>query len=321
MSSQVFLLTGDNDYQIAEERYRWLTEFAQKHGAENCSRIEGEELSYPRLLDEIAVLPFTAQKRLVVVEGVPAFEKEEMERLPLDIHPDVLLLFVDGSPDRRKSGTKALLTVAEVRECSALTGPALEAWIRDACTKEGATIQPDALRALLLAAGMEQMVLTQEIRKLALYAQGKPVTRADVEKLVLPAGERNAWQLMDLLAEGDAARTLGFVKELTSRGETTGGLWAMLLWTVSQLAGVSAAVEEGARSPQEVMKKSGVKYGTARSLLPLARRLDRVKLRSTLHRFAEADIALKTGGIRSTAEAPQEGEAILDVCLAELCRK
>lgn len=321
MPSQIFLLTGKNAYMLAEERLRWTEGFREKHGAENCSRIDASQLTYPRLLDEIAVLPFTAQKRLVIVEGVPAFEKEEVERLPKDIHPDVLLLFIDPSPDRRKSGVKALLTVADVRECPELAGAALECWIRDAFARENASILPDALRALILAAGTEQITLQQEIVKLALFAAGKPVTRDDVEALVLPSGERNAWQLMDLLAEGDAPRTLHFVKELTSRGETTGGLWAMLLWTVTQLTVVAAAVQEGARSPQDVMKKSGVKFGTVRSLLPVARRMNQEKLQSILARFAKADIDQKTGGLRSTAEAPQEGEAILDVCLAELCKK
>ncbi|OGJ63856.1 DNA polymerase III subunit delta [Candidatus Peribacteria bacterium RIFCSPHIGHO2_02_FULL_53_20] len=320
MSPQIFLLTGKNAYLLAEERHRWIQGFRDKHGAENCSRVEGDALTYPHLLDEISVLPFTARKRLVIVEGVPAFEKEEVERLPKDIHPDVLLLFIDPSPDRRKSGVKALFAIADVRECQLLAGAALEGWIRDAFVREGVAILPDALRALVFAAGTEQIVLQQEIAKLALYAGGKPVTRDDVDTLVLPSGERNVWQLIDLLVEGDAPRTLGFVKELTSRGETTGGLWAMLLWIVAQLTAVAAAVQDGARSPQDVMKKSGMKFGTARGLLPIARRMNHGKLQGMLGRFAQADIDLKTGGLRSTAEAPQEAEAILDVCLAELCK-
>ncbi|TSC57909.1 MAG: hypothetical protein Greene041662_868, partial [Candidatus Peregrinibacteria bacterium Greene0416_62] len=214
-------MTGVNGYQISEERHRWISGFREKHGAENCSRIAGATITYPLLLDEIAVLPFTAQKRLVVVEGVPAFEKEEMERLPKDIHPDVLLLFIDGSPDRRRSGIKALLTLAEVRDCPELLGSALEAWIRDMFAKEGTSILPQALRALLGTAGNEQIILIQEIYKLALHSMGKPVTEADVEMLVLPAGERNIWQLMDLLAEGDPGPRRG--KEATgSTGHAVG---------------------------------------------------------------------------------------------------
>lgn len=321
MPNQIYLLTGPNEYLIAEERHRWMQGFSEKHGAENCSRIVGMGLSYPSLLDEIAALPFTARKRLVVVDGVPAFTKEEMERLPSDIHPEVLLLFIDPAPDRRKSATKALLHVAEVRECPALAVAALEAWIRDTCAQEGTTIETDAVRALIHAAGTEQMALKQEITKLALYSLGKTVTVTDVSTLVPLTGERNALQLMDVLAEGEASRVLRCIDELTARGETTGGLWALLLWTVAQLPGIAAAVEQGARSPQDVMKKSGMKFGTARSLLPVIRRMDRKKLCRTLERFARADIDLKTGVLRSTAEAPQEAETILDVCVAELCRK
>lgn len=321
MASQIFLLTGDNAFQIAAERSRWIRGFAEKHGDENYSRIEGMELSYSRLLDEIGVLPFTAQKRLVVVEGVPSFSKEEMEGLPKDIHPDVLLLFIDRSPDKRKSGTKVLLTIADVRDCTLLSGATLNAWIQGSFAKEGTTIEPDALRMLLSNVGTEQILLVEEIRKLALYAGSRPVTVRDIELLVLPTGERNVWQLMDLLSEGDQRRALTFVQDLLTRGETAAGLWPMLLWTVSQLTAVAGAAELGARSPQDVMKKSGVKFGPARSLLPFARRIDRAALQRILRKFAQADIDLKTGVLRSTVEAPQEAEAILDVCIAELCKK
>ncbi|TSC57285.1 MAG: hypothetical protein Greene041662_1000, partial [Candidatus Peregrinibacteria bacterium Greene0416_62] len=106
-----------------------------------------------------------------------------------------------------------------------------------------------------------------------------------------------------------------------ARGETTVGRWSMLLWIVAQLTAVSSAVQDGARSPQDIMKKAGVKFGTARSLYPVARRMDVARLRHVLRRFAEADMDLKTGGLRATADSPQEAEGILDVCLAELCRK
>jgi DNA polymerase III delta subunit len=317
----VFLLTGDSAYQMRQERQRWMGAFVAKYGAENCSTIDGTGLCYAKLLDEVAVLPFTAAKRLVIVEGVALLEKEEVMRLPKDIHPDVLLLFVDPAPDRRRSAVKALLEIAEVRECMALHGAALDAWIRERSACSGAAIAPDALRLLLSLTGDDQMALDHEISKLAMYAQGRQISSDDVMALVLPSAEQNVWRLLDILATGDDRSVLRFVRGYLQSGESAAGLWPVLLWTVSQLTLVVAALEAGARTPQDVMKRAGMKFGTARSLLPLARRIDREALAALVRTCAQADIDLKTGVLRSGADASDEQEALIDLCLCHLAGK
>jgi DNA polymerase III subunit delta len=318
-TSQIFLLTGDNSYELRLERRRWVQAFTDKHGGENLSVFSGDRLTFPGLLDEVCALPFTAGHRLVVVEGVPEMTREQVERLPACIHPAVVALFVDSSPDRRLGGVKALLALAEVHECRPLVGARLEAWVTAEAARLACPITPAARSLLLTTAGEDQAMLAQEISKLALYAAGRAITPEDVTLLVTAGSERNAWQMLDLIAQGDARRLLLFVHDLLDRGESPAGLWTMLLWMVSQLTGVVAAVREGARTPQDVVRSAGVKFGAARSLLPLARRLDERALERIVERFSEADMALKTGGIRASAEAPEEQHALTDVCLGALC--
>lgn len=317
----ICLFTGDNAYLLQEERRRWIATFTEKYGSENLSRLDASGLSYSRLLDEVGVLPFTAPKRLVVLDGMPNFEREEMMRLPADTHSDVILLLVCPDVDRRRAGTKALLEIADVRNFAPVTGGALDAWMTERCRELPLSITPQARRQLHTLVGEDQMMLESEMMKLSIYANSRTADIADVTALVLPSAEQNVWHLLDLLSTGDCAAALRFVRTYLATGASAAGLWPTLLWLVSQLTLVAAAFENGARTEAAIIKQSGLKYGTVRSLLPIVRRMDRSHLLALVEMCAQADIDLKTGPLRMSSEAPQEQEVLIDLCIAGLCRR
>ena len=65
----------------------WIAEFEKKYGPENLSRLQAKEITLPTLLDEISSVPFLAEKRLVIVQGIPSFAKEDIEMLPKSYTP------------------------------------------------------------------------------------------------------------------------------------------------------------------------------------------------------------------------------------------
>lgn len=310
--SSLFLLTGDNAYELQRERRRWMKAFAEKHGEENLSRREGEALTPADVLNEAATLPFLAEKRLLVIEGVPPWEKEVFHTLAAAVHPAVVVLFVAPVLDKRTSAAKALLELAEVRECTPLSPAQLHAWMQDIVRERGAKLTEEAVHALVDLCGRDQLMLDQELAKLALYRYGGEIRRADVELLCTSSAEQDAWRLLDFLGNSRTADALAFLRRLTERGESPHALWSMLLWAVSSAVAVLGALEEGHRTPSAVVKATGITFGAARSALPLAQKLGRAGMRSLAEWMADADIALKTGGYRATGEAPQELEALLD---------
>ena len=74
-------MTGENLYALRGEKRRWIDEFSKKHGPENIVRVDGKGLTVRILLDEVGVMPFLAEKRLVIVDGVPKSTKEEIQAL------------------------------------------------------------------------------------------------------------------------------------------------------------------------------------------------------------------------------------------------
>lgn len=316
--SQIFLFSGENLFEMTQEKRRWISGFIAKHGQENLMQSEGKKLPTRILMDELAASPFIAQKRLIVIDGIPKMEKGEMLQMQDIIHPQNLLLFVDPKPDKRLSSTKELLTIAELKSFSPLRGERLLGWLHQQAQATGASLSTDSARHLISTVGEDQMLLVSEIQKLATFAGSGPITREAIDDLVMLSEEQAGWKLMDLLSVGKRDEAMSFAQELLQKGESPYALWSKLLWLVSQLTLVSAALDDGIAAPPAITKSTGVSFGTVKTVLPLARKIDRAQLKNIVSQFALTDKALKTGGYKSTVEAPEELMSIIDQSIVTL---
>lgn len=325
----IFLFTGENSFTLQEELSRWMREFKERQGEENLTRLSAAGLTPSAFLNEIASAPFIAERRLVVVDGIPSFSSEEspagrrkaskgvlgMGALLSQVHPQVIVLFVAPEPDRRFASTKELMALATVKTFPSLSGEALLRWVQEAFRDAGAQSEPAVPTLLVLQVGEDQRKLSQEISKLSLFAAGRPVTGRDIDALVFPSAEQTVWHLLDLLGEGRAQEAVLYCRRLLQAGESAQGIWTIFLWIVTSLVSVASAVSEGTTSIQSIMQATDVKFGAARALLPLARSCRKEQLKDLLLRVTDAEIGLKTGAWKAGADSEEELAALLDRCL------
>ncbi len=310
--SSIFLFTGENAFALREEKKRWISEFVKKHGEENMVRVAGKHLTFRGLLDEVAVAPFIAERRLVVVEGLPLLTKEEVEGLPERVHLQTVVLFIEPKIDKRLAGGKQLLQTAEVKEFALLSGKAMLEWIHAFVISLGASIDVHATSLLLELLGSDQDMLAEELRKLALFANGRPIDASMVGELTLPTFEGVVWTLTDLLSAGRREEALLYAHRHLERGGDAYGLWAVLLGMLKNVVAVASARSSGQRDIRVIAEDLQVHFFAVRTLLPYASRIDPSALKRFLSDTVDADIALKTGAHRATDEAPQELLALID---------
>lgn len=308
----VHLFIGENSFELIREKVRWIGEFARKFGEENVSRVDASQGSVRELLDEISVMPFLAEKRLIVVDGIPKCTKEDIALLERCVHPAALVLFVDAKPDKRSGGVKELLKSAKLHPFDPLKGAAVQSWVRAYAKEQGIALDPAAIRTLLEYTGDEQAMLARELEKLATYRPGQTIKREDVEFLCVPTEEGVVWKISDLLSTGGKSAALLYAHRLIGRGGDAYGLWAILSGMLKNLIAVHAADDAGIRSQSDIAEMTGVHPFAVQSLMQYSRRLDVKKTTRFVHWAADADRALKTGGLRATDEAPQELEALID---------
>ncbi|PIQ76642.1 DNA polymerase III subunit delta [Candidatus Peregrinibacteria bacterium CG11_big_fil_rev_8_21_14_0_20_49_14] len=314
--SQFHLLIGPNSFEISQERLRWKREFQEKHGPENLSVLDGRKITFRDLMDESAVAPFIAQKRLVIVEGVPKGKKGDIAALQDAIHPDVLVLFtLETEPGRKEKLTiiqKELKEASHVKQFPMKTKHQLCAWIDEYLARQGSSVSSETKTVLLSMIGEDQQLLYQEIAKIALYASGRQIQPDDVRSMVACSAEREVWLLMDFLGDGNVDEALRYIRTLLDRGFSPHALWSMFLWMVSLLVQVVAYVEAGEKNPRNIAKDLHTNEAGIRAILPSAKKMNRDFLLRILDIALDADLGLKTGQYKETGEEPEEILALID---------
>lgn len=308
----VYLFTGDNRFALLEKAKAWKDQFEKKHGAENLLVLDADKLRMRELLDEVSVAPFIAEKRLVMVRGVPKMTKDEVQSIDHVKHSDIVLVFVESKLDKRLGGTKELLSSATVEESKYLSPSALRSWVKGIINDHGSSIDAHALDRLIEMVGEDQSFLYQEACKLALYRHGESITVDDIDTLVLCSVEKEVWALMDLIGQRKKNEALAYIGKLLQQGDSAHGLWAILLWMLSSLAPVTHAVREGITNPGALAKRCGVSYGSARALVPVAKTMTDERLRLIVDKAAQGDRDLKTGVVKATTDEPQELETLIE---------
>lgn len=306
------VMTGENLYLLHMEKRRWIDEFSKKYGTDTIVRLDGKGLTIRTLLDEVGVMPFLAEKRLVVVDGVPKATKEEMQALEGAIHPATVLLFVDPAPDKRLGGVKQLLATATAKTFAPVRGIKLLQWLQGEAVRLGVSFGPGAAEKLVEYVGEDQEALSTEMQKLSTAAAKGVITAEEIAQSTMPTDEGVVWTMTDLVAGGKKKEALLYAQTLLERGADAYGLWAILLSMLKNAVLVRAAIDDDLRSARDIAERTGVHPFALRSLQPYAERCSRESLARAVAWAVETDVLLKTGGYRATDEAPEELHALIE---------
>ncbi len=303
----LYLFTGLNTYALSSEVRRWKKNFSEKHGPENLLVLQSKDCTVSDILDAVAVMPFISEKRLVVMEGLPKIEKEDLSGIVASIHPQTLFLIVESKPDMRLGLVKELQKQAEMKLFPLLTDHELLRWIRTSVSALGSSITPQAEKTLLSIVGNDQWMLESELRKLASASSGE-IGIGEVEALAIPSGSQIVWQLTDLIGSKQPLDALLFFKRRIDRGDDPYGMWTVLLSMIKNLTLVFASIEDGMRDERSIAGATGLHFMQVKGLLPLAKSMSHTQIRSLVEFAADADIQLKSGGFHYSAD--HQGEVI-----------
>ena len=325
----IYSLSGDDDFTIRET----LVGMKESVGTLDVRDVNIVTLDANVSLDEFtanaSTVPFLADKRLVLVEGLLSkFERRgggrsgssangrkelsEWERLPLvlaDVPETTDLVFVDG----RLSASNPLLKLIQERVTAKTFNPPgpreLRMWIAERARSEGAQIEERAIQALAETIGSDLPVLASELRKLALVAAGRAITAEDVDGMVSYAQESNIFASVDAIVEGRVSEALGLVHGLLEGGSPTGYIITMIARQVRLLI---LAKEIGARrlSTGEASQRLRLSGYPLRKTLFQADRFSMERLVEIHRMLLEADLAMKSTGA--------DDELILDTLIADI---
>ena len=264
----------------------------------NLRQLEGKNLDLQELSEAVDAYPSFAERSLIEVRDYEFFptakkkkaeqedQKEQEAREDTEAKADLKRLFsiledlpeycclvflydtVDFNPDKRKKKLWEQLTeLVTVVEFPLQGQGELTRWIRKHFAARGKEISTEDASYLLFVCGSQMDNLTNEIGKVAVYARDRRVRREDIDAVVIPVVEAQAYKLTDAIAARDFERAAELMYKLFQLNMQPTALNAMI---GSQLRKLYAArlVKEAGGNASTLMQLIGDNnsYGASQNL-------------------------------------------------------
>jgi DNA polymerase III delta subunit len=186
----------------------------------------------------------------------------------------------------------------------------VKGWIGARARLHNVTVQPEAIDALAFAIGPDTERIENEVRKLAAYANGAPVTAADVRALVSGAIESDIFELTKAVVRHSHREAVPLLERLLAEGNAPQQILALLLWQFRVLLFASRAPTN--QDADKIAKAIRSSPGAIFRYVQYARGVSQADITRAYEALYATDVSIKTGRADSD-------EAALLLCVLDLC--
>lgn len=347
------ILFLDTDEYLSSQRIQQLrAALGEPETADlNAVTLEGPRSSAAEILGHAAMMPFLAERRLVIVEGYLAHLDRRMAASKSSdsaAHTEAAELFaglrhvpgtndmvlIDSGLDKRRAlwrgfsrtdvgsnvaerapGLDSLIKDGVIRlEILGTPEPrALPQWIQRRAQEQGIRIDGQAVKLLANYVGPNLRQLDNEMQKLAAYAAGRTIQADDVRLLVSDASEAMIWDLTDALSQRNPKQAMLALHALRRADANAFYLLTMIARQYRVILKVKDAISgDGRASEYDIAKVVGERPFPVKKAMGQAGAYSFAELETILKRMLEADFSMKTGADPDTE---------IDVLIAELTQR
>ena len=322
----VYILFGTDDFSLRQKLEEIKSTLGDKESLSlNTSVLDGRRLTAPQLINTCNTVPFLANCRLVIVEGL--LERSEQSTGPKRPHldewqsfvdfiptkpPTTILVLIDGKIAKNNALLKKLAKIAKVQEFPALKGARLQQWVQTRVAAQGGSISPRATRLLTETAGEDLWVLANEIEKLSLYAKGRQIEEEDVRRVTSTAREASIFAMVDAIAEKRLPAAMRLLHQLLTEGTPPTYLLTMMSRQVRLMVQAKEFSRQMRLSSDEKREQLGLSWNyPVDKLLSQSADHSKERLVAIYEKILETDLAIKTG--------KWPDELALDLLVADVC--
>jgi DNA polymerase-3 subunit delta len=328
------ILIGEDDFSIRQA----LEEIKKSIGdpaalMPNTMVLEGRQVTPEQLRAACETVPFLADKRLVIVEGLlerfeskgkTARKKSSRQPEPADAYKPIIdgfknlppfteLVLLGGGVKATNPLLRELASVAKVRFFPMIKFNQLNQWIerRVALQGKGSGISPKAAALMARLVGNDLWTMANEVDKLVLFTGGRPIEEADVKAVVTNAQDASVFNMVDAILEFRVGSAQELLQQLFRQGMAPAQILVMLSRQVRIIFQVKEMRDRG-RSRGDIQTKLGLTSDfVLRKAWDQADKYSPARLIEVYHKLLDADISIKTGKYESP-------ELVLDILIAEL---
>ena len=234
----IVVLEGKDEYRLSERVSEFrLTVTPPEMSDINTTMLDGNIVTIEELLTSLSTVPFMADRRLVVVEGLlnrlGGSKKDLGEWLNFpdllkDLPPTANLLLIEREPIPSNKLLSTILRLGQVEKFSPLRHRDLLDWINTRCSKLGLDIERTAVALIADSVGSELRLIDSELNKIKTYSRGRLITREDITLMVPYVRQQNVFRVVDSVIEGRTRDALNASSMLIGLGESPSGIVRMI---------------------------------------------------------------------------------------------
>ena len=285
---------GENDAVRVAAVRKHVADFVAQYTDMGLERLDGEEVSYDRILEAAQSIPFLVERKLVVLKSA-SLNKEFTERFDefLDsVSESTDVLLEEGKLDKRTSFYKQLQKKTEFTDFKILDANGLVRFAGEYTRQQGGVISTGDARYLIERVGLNQQTVQNEIDKLVLYEP--KITKETIDLLTEKLPQSRVFDLLDAAFSGNIARTLELYRDQRAQGVEPQLIVGMLVWQLYIFAVVKSARD---RSIEEIAKQTKINPFVVSKSLGVVKKMSFLRLRELISALRELDVRSKTEGV------------------------
>ncbi len=322
----VYLFYGEDRYSLNQKLKFWQEEFTKKYGENAIEIIDGATLDTAEFSTNLQSLPFLSEKRFVLVKNFLDFsekEEEEQKKIASAIEdtPDFCLLVFQENKVPKKSNPiyKKIGKIGTLQEFKALSPNEITQWITAKAKKENIKISFFTANYLSQQCGPELWSISNELDKLALFADSKEITKEMIDDLCIPSLTSSIFKLTDEVAQKNTKASLKTFGILKDSGEELNGIFFMLVRHFRILTQVQELVSKGEKTPEITKKLKQHPFVIQKTSLQ-AKNFNHQKLIQIYEEMLDIDKKVKTGIIKSYKSDNREFELAIEKFIINCCK-
>lgn len=187
----------------------------------NCTLFQGEQAEPSVIADVGQILPFMAERRLIIVQDSGFFKKaNDMADYLADFPDTTYVVFAEREVDKRSRLYKWISKNGCVTECQAQTEPMLKQWIAGYLKRQGKAMSNAAAEHLMERVGTDMETLNNELDKLISYVgERDAVGDEDIDAVCAGLTVSRIFEMIDAVALGERNRALRLYDDLLANRE------------------------------------------------------------------------------------------------------
>ncbi len=290
-------VTGKNAYALKAALKSTVDLAFKELGDMGIEKIDAQEADADTILQAVQSLPFLVPKKLVIVQNAQS-NTELLNRIEEVIDraaDEVDVLLIGPVFDKRKSYFNILKKHTTLQEHNELKPFELPDFVVREATRLGITIAKADAGYLVDRVGPDQMVLANELRKIAITTD--KVTRQDIDLHTEKSPQSSIFDMLDAAFSGNSKRAIELYREQRKMRVEPQYIIAMLTWQLNNLALAVFA------SPQNesTLIAAGQSPYAARKSLSLAKTTSKEAVKRYIADLTRVDVDIKTSAEADSA--------------------